>query len=172
MAHNPAPAGSDDEVLAAITPSLFRRWLAVILLVLSGGLLIYFAMGAQVSGLAWKALVLATGAGLVVLADRMRRATAQSIVLTPEGLRESAGRALCRLDDIARVERGAFAFKPSNGLLVHLKTPGAAGWAPGLWWRFGRRIGIGGVTSAGQAKAMSDIISLKLMEMRAGRDDE
>ena len=163
------PQNVDDDILAAITPSMFRRWLAIGLLVLSGGLLVYFAMGGQTSGFIWKALMMGVGAGLVVLADRMRRATEQSIELTSDGLRESGGRLLCRLDDIESVERGAFAFKPSNGLLIRLKSRGPTGWAPGLWWRFGRRIGIGGVTSASQAKFMSDMISLHKL---AGRDKD
>lgn len=154
----------NDEILAAITPSPFRRWLAVGMLALAGGLLIYFAMGAQTTGLVWKTLMLAAGVGLLLLADWMRRVTVQSIVLTREGLRESTGRELCRFDDIARTERGAFAFKPSNGLLVHLKSPYPVAWAPGMWWRFGRKIGIGGVTSAAQAKALSDMIAVETIK--------
>jgi hypothetical protein len=158
---NEDPQSMEDNILAAITPSVFRKWLAISLLVLSGGLLIYFALSAEMAGFIWKSLMLAAGAGLVVLADRMRRATAQSIELTSTELRESGGRVLCLLDDIHSVERGAFSFKPSNGLLVRLKTRGPAGWAPGLWWRVGRKIGIGGVTSASQAKFMSDMIALQ-----------
>ena len=79
-----------------------------------------------------------------------------------EGLRDGNGRLLCRMDQIAGVDRGAFAFKPSNGFLVKLKEPMPRVWQPGLWWRLGRRIGVGGVTPAGQGKFMADMIALKL----------
>ena len=148
------------EILGAIVPSLFRRWLAFAAIVVSGGVLIYAGIGDTTTGLIWKLLLIGGGAALIVLADRLRRATSVAIEFTADGLRESTGRVLCTFDDIEKVERGAFAFKPSNGLLVRLKTPADAAWAPGLWWRYGRKIGIGGVTSAGQSKAMSDMIAL------------
>jgi len=66
--------------------------------------------------------------------------------------------------DIERVDRGVFAFKPSNGFLVRTREPSARAWRPGLWWRFGRRIGVGGVTSANQTKAMSEILAAMLAE--------
>ena len=67
-------------------------------------------------------------------------------------------------DDIARVERGAFALRPSNGFLLHLHAPGPRAWAPGLWWRLGRRLGVGGVTAAGQSKGMAEILTAMLVE--------
>ena len=60
------------------------------------------------------------------------------------------------------VDRGLFAFKPSNGFVVVLSQGGWRGWAPGLWWRLGRRLGVGGVTSAAQAKAMAEILSIEI----------
>ncbi|MCG6902603.1 MAG: hypothetical protein LJE68_07970 [Rhodobacter sp.] len=150
----------DDEVLAAMAPSAYRRWMAIGMLVIAGGLLIYVAFNDGVTSLVWKTIIVVGGAGVLVLADRLRRSTENAIVLTSAGLRDTGGQVLCLLDDIEKVERGAFAFKPSNGLLVRLKTPARAGWAPGLWWRFGRKIGIGGVTSAAQAKVMSDMITV------------
>ena len=35
---------------------------------------------------------------------------------------------------------------------------------PGLWWRIGRRIGVGGVTPASQSKVMADLITARLIE--------
>lgn len=150
----------NDDVLAVMVPSMFRRWLAVAMTVLSGALLIYAGLGEMTTGLVWKLALIGGGASLIALAERLRRATAVSIELTAQGLRESTGRVLCAMEDIDKVERGAFAFKPSNGLLVRLTKPGDLVWAPGLWWRYGRKLGIGGVTSASQAKAMSDVITL------------
>ncbi|MDJ0827256.1 MAG: hypothetical protein QNJ16_17330 [Rhodobacter sp.] len=150
------------EVLATVTPSPARRWLAIGMMVVLGGLLVYLAFAAPPQGLFLRLFVLAVGVGALLLADKVRRATTVSIELTEAGLHDSAGTELCRFDDIDSVDRGAFAFKPSNGFLVRLKTPAARVWQPGLWWRFGRRIGIGGVTPAGQSKVMADMITMRL----------
>lgn len=150
-----------DDIQATIQPSLFRRALAVGLTGVSGVLLIYLGLGEQTVGLVWKLLMVAGGAGVLFLADRLWRSTGRSIDLTEQGLVDSGGTVLCAFDNIAKVERSAFAFKPSNGLLIHLKTPVGRAWAPGLWWRFGRKIGIGGVTTSRQAKFMADMIVLR-----------
>ena len=64
------------------------------------------------------------------------------------------------IDDIIRVERGAFAFKPSNGFVVSLKQKTARAWIPGLYWKFSSRIGIGGVTAPADAKFMADALAV------------
>ena len=151
-----------DDVIAVVAPSPARRWLAVALLVALGGLLLYLAFSTPPANLFLQAFLVALGLGSVVMGDRIRRATETYVELTDEGLRDGTGRVLARMDEIDRVERGAFAFKPSNGFLVHLKKPGPRAWQPGLWWRMGRKLGIGGVTPAGQAKFMADMIALRL----------
>ncbi len=37
-------------------------------------------------------------------------------------------------------------------------------WRPGLWWRVGRRIGVGGMTPASQTKFMSEIIAAMIAQ--------
>jgi len=93
------------------------------------------------------------------MADVLRRSTMQEIELTRTEIRTSDGRVLTELDNVIKVEKGAFAFKPSNGFLVRLKTPSGRGWAPGIWWQGGTYLGIGGVVSAGQSKAMAEILA-------------
>jgi hypothetical protein len=66
------------------------------------------------------------------------------------------------MDGIRSVERGAFAFKPSHGFTLVMKEKQPRAWAPGLWWRLGRRVGVGGVTSAGQTKFMAEQIALRI----------
>jgi len=161
-----------DEVMAVIKPSLIRRFMAVALLLISGGLLIYWGFNDATVGVIWKIFLTGAGVGLLVLADKLRRATAESIELTEAGLRESSGRILCAYDNIEKVERSAMSFKPSNGLLVRLNTPLPLAWAPGLWWRYGRKIGIGGVTSARQAKAMADVIALRRLLPQLDLDEK
>lgn len=131
----------------------------------TGVLVIWLAITAPQSAPLWQTLLLAFGAGALWSAFRLWHATAQSLVLTTEELRSSDGTVLCRLDAIAGVDRGAFAFKPSNGFLLKLSAPsGPRRWAPGLWWRTGSRIGVGGVTPAAQGKVMAELISHQLAE--------
>ncbi len=151
-----------DEVQARIDISQPRRWMGVGMLLFLGGLLIYVAL-ASPPELHWQVFLLITGAGSLWLSDKMRRATAGYIEMTDDVLRNQHGEVIARLDDIEQVERGFLAFKPSNGFLLKTKTPGSRRWEPGLWWRTGRRIGVGGVTPASQSKIMADMISARMV---------
>ena len=79
-------------------------------------------------------------------------------------MRSTSGEEIAALDDIAAIRRGMFDLKPSNGFTVHLKKPRSRRWQPGLWWAFGRRVGIGGVTPGSEAKSMAQIIEALLVE--------
>ena len=96
------------------------------------------------------------------MADATRRSTGRVIELTATELRDSTGVLLARVEDIESMDRGVFAFKPSNGFLLKTKKPGKRAWQPGLWWRIGNRVGVGGVTSAAQAKFMAEQIAFRL----------
>jgi hypothetical protein len=37
-------------------------------------------------------------------------------------------------------------------------------YAPGLWWRAGRRVAVGGVTSRAEGKAVAELINVMLAE--------
>nr|WP_319246982.1 hypothetical protein [uncultured Celeribacter sp.] len=139
-----------------------RRSSASAMLVLLGGLLIWVAVDAPEMALPWLALLLVLAVGSLGLAWHVWRASAHGLVLTEEALCDGSGRVVCRLEDIAAVERGTFAFKPSNGFLITLKTTHTRAWAPGVWWRLGRRVGVGGVTPASQGKAMADVIAARI----------
>lgn len=152
------------EPLATISPSPIRRAVAVLFLVFLGGMLIYLAFVAPARNLGWQALLLAFGGLCLYGAEQLRRATEYHIYLLDQNIVDSSGRELCRFDNIKGVERGAFAFKPSNGFLLRLKDPLPLAWAPGLWWRYGRRVGVGGVTPASEAKFMAEFIALRLAE--------
>ena len=106
--------------------------------------------------------------GLFIWASaRLYRSTDNTILLTREAITTQSGHVLCRLEDIAKVDRGFFAFKPSNGFLVLLKERGQRSWSPGMWWHLGKHLGIGGVTSPRQSKEMVSIIQILLAEMKA-----
>ena len=94
----------------------------------------------------------------------MYKATQGGVVLTKDGLQSTNGQVLAALDNIKQVDRGAFAFKPSNGFQVRLLKPQPRGWAVGVWWRFGTRLGVGGTLSAGQTRALADLLAAQLVE--------
>ena len=154
---------AQEKVLAVLAPSPARRWFAIATVLTLGATLLSLGTAAPTAGPGWKIFLLALGAGSLALAETLRRSTSVSLVLTESELRDSAGRQLCRVADIAGVDRGAFAFKPSNGFLVRLVVPGEWVWRPGLWWRLGKRVGVGGATSGVQGKFMADSISALIL---------
>ncbi len=152
------------EVLATISASAGRRWMGFLSMYALAILLVYVAFS-RPPELGWQVFLLITGGAAFWLADSLRRATARTIELTQEELRDTSGECIALVADITRVERGAFAFKPSNGFLVRTKTAqGPRRWLPGLWWRVGKQIGIGGVTPGSQTKFMTEILSALIAE--------
>ncbi|MEM6322880.1 MAG: hypothetical protein AAF748_04315 [Pseudomonadota bacterium] len=151
-------------IVAEMVPSPGRRWLALIVLTLLGVILISVGVSARFPSFVMSLTLIAMGLAALALAVRLYNATSTRLILTDEGIRDGNDRILCRIDEIAAVDRSAFAFKPSNGFMVLLKSKKARAWEPGLWWRIGRRIGVGGVTPSGQSRLMADLISLYLRE--------
>ena len=160
---------SDAEILATVLPSTTRRFAGLVMLAVLGGLLVYVAMATPPASILWRALLLALGALVLWLAEKMRRATLVGVVLTVDELRTTDGQVLVRVDEILGVVRGSFSLKPSNGFSVLTKTRQERAWAPGIWWRFGKRVGIGGVTAASQAKYMAEILAAMLADRGVGR---
>ena len=153
----------EDEILVTVRVSAMRRWLGVGLLLGLGGLVIYVAL-ARPPAPQWQVFLLLTGAASLWTAERMRRATAHGLELTRNELRTSDGTRIAAIDEIEALDRGVFAFKPSNGVLIRTREPRGRAWQPGVWWRLGRRIGIGGVTAPAQTKAMSEVLAALLAE--------
>jgi hypothetical protein len=153
-----------NEVLARVHASAPRRGLGVTVLASLGMMLIYLAFAAPPQHFGYQILLLAVGAAAIWLAVRMWAVTQVSIELTMDVLRLSDGTVLAPTDRIVGIDRGVFAFKPSHGFTLKLddKMPGA--WHPGMWWRLGRRLGIGGVTPGTQTKIMADIITAMIHE--------
>lgn len=151
------------EVLTSISASTPRRVLGVGVLASFGALILYMA-GQGTPNLGWGAFMVAMGLGALWLSMRMWQATKARIDLTAEGLISSDGTVIVTMDEIVGVERGVLAIKPSNGFVLRTKTAGPRHWQPGLWWRLGRRVGIGGVTPGSQSKTMSELIAVILAE--------
>ena len=151
-----------DPVIATLTASPPRRWTGTAMLGLLGVLLVYRAFSVPF-GVSQIVLILC-GVGVIAAASRLYRATAQVIELTKTELRVKDGIVLTELSNIANVERGAFAFKPSNGFLVTTKQVGPRRWSPGMYWCFATRIGIGGATGAPQSKGLAETLSILIAE--------
>lgn len=157
----------DDEILATVRASSARRWMGIVMLGSVGVLVIFVAL-ASPPQFHWQIFLIVVGTVALWMADRMRRATQSAIELTTTELRDTAGDRIALVSEIEALDRGVFAFKPSNGFLVRTRHRAERTWRPGLWWRMGRRIGIGGVTPGSQTKVMSEILSA----MIAIRDQE
>ena len=107
----------------------------------------------------WQLFFLVVAILMLLGARRLWHATGDTIELTRKELRTGSGRVLKTVDNNSSVDRGVFAFKPSNGFLGTLEEPGGKGWVPGLWWQRGWYIGVGGVLRGGQSRAMAEFIS-------------
>ncbi len=126
------------------------------------GLMLLWVALSQTLTPQWQVALVAMGLGALWLARRMWRATAAWLVLERDALTSSDGRVLARMDDVVAVARGAFAFKPSNGFTLTLGTGGSFVWEPGLWWRIGRRVGVGGVTPGTPARLIAELMQERI----------
>jgi hypothetical protein len=158
------------EVLATVSASLGRRVLGLGCLAGLGVMVLYLAVTTS-PGLPWRLFLLALGGVFLWIADMMRRSTEMTLELTSEELRETGGAVIARLEDIAAIDRGFFAFKPSNGFLLKVNSHHPRAWRPGLWWRMGRRIGVGGMTPASATKNMSEMIAILIAQRGASGGD-
>lgn len=167
----PGLEGRDpDEVIACVWPSPARRIFAVLCLMLLGAMLLWLGLSAASEAGLTGRLALVLGGGLSIwLGVALYRASARVLELTQRELRDSSGRVLARVENVRSVSRGVFAFKPSNGFILTLQAgAGPAHWAPGLWWRLGRRVGVGGVTVAAQTRIVADTLSALIVQQRGG----
>lgn len=150
-------------VYARVSASNARRYFAFGVLYGLGALLIYIAV-ARPTNLGGTLTLLGLGAVVLILGERLRAATSREIELTETEVRDSTGQVLAQIADIVAVERGAFAMKPSNGFTLLLREKAPRAWVPGMWWRMGRRVGVGGTTGAGPAKFMAEQIAFRIAQ--------
>lgn len=102
-------------------------------------------------------LVLSVGA--LLFAASMARSTGRIVILTTDGLFESDGSEIARLEKIETLVTGHFTFRPSNGFSLRLRRSVATRWRPGLWWSYGQRVGIGGLAAGRLTKTMAEALS-------------
>ncbi|WZK87589.1 hypothetical protein QEZ52_13330 [Aliisedimentitalea scapharcae] len=156
-----------DEILATMKASAPRRIMGVGMLGSVGSAVLYVALSSPPEP-EWLVFLLVVGVGALWSAVRMWQATEHSIELTHTQLRCSDGTLIAEIEDIDGIDRGFFAFKPSHGFLVRTRSSNGRVWQPGLWWRMGRRIGVGGVTPGAQGKAMAEILAAILYQKENG----
>lgn len=152
------------EILATAQASVPRRWMGIGMLALLGGLLVYVAFVTPPATIGWQVFLLLLGAASLYLAEKMRRATERVVQLTSGGLQDDTGVIIAGIEEIAAVSRGTFAVKPSNGFTIRLNGGGARAWQPGVYWRFGKRVGIGGVLPGAQTKFMAEMLEAMLAQ--------
>ncbi len=155
------------EPLHVLRASAPRRVAGAAMQVALGALLVWVAIAQPPSNPLWLAFLVAFGIACLVLARRGWTRSAVAIVLDEDGLRQEDGTPIAPLEAIASVDRALFSFKPSNGFLIRLRAPLGRAWAPGMWWRLGRRVGVGGVTGGAQTKLMADALTFLVAERDA-----
>ena len=153
-----APTDPDlgiDAVPLTLRASPMRRAFAVGVLAALGFLLLSMGITEPI-GAIWRAALVAGGGLACLCSVILWRSTGGVLVLSGDALRDGDGQVIASLAEMVRVDRGSFAFKPSNGFAVTLHRPAETRWVPGLWWRVGRRLGVGGVLPAAQARLMAE----------------
>lgn len=148
-------------------PSAPRRAFGFVTQIVLGLALLYLALAHPPELLGWQVFLIVLGIAALVLGQRGWTGSAQGIVLDEDGLREESGRMIAPLESIVAVDRALFSFKPSNGFLIRLDAPLGRAWVPGMWWRIGRRVGIGGVTRGAETKILSDALSMMIAQRDA-----
>ena len=134
------------------------RWIMIVAIV---GLLIMTLSAAVdlMSRAAFPALILALFAAAIGwFGQALLFTKARAVIFEGDRLFDDSGAEICHLDDVVELEKGLHLFKPSSGFVLKLKTRQQAAWSPGLWWRVGHRVGVGGATPGRRAKAMADAI--------------
>lgn len=146
-----------------VGPSPTRRAIMLIAIGGVGAMLVWLGFAAS-GGLAGRLVLLVFGVCALSVLPALWRATSLRLVLDQGELTDTAGNRICTVDQVEGVERGALAFKPSNGFSLVLKERQSRGWVPGLWWRVGRRVGVGGILPSGQTKFMAEMIEMQRRE--------
>lgn len=156
---------SETAELYRLEPSNFRRAVGVTLLGLQAVGLIW--LGPMQSGIASPVSVILIGLSVasVLLAVTILRQSGMALVLTQDALMDTSGAVVVALIGIERVDRGAFAFKPSNGFTLRLKEKAPSAWRPGLWWRYSNRVGIGGLTAPLVTRKLAEAIEARLITL-------
>ena len=156
-----------DKPLLTVKPSPPRLWFSVAALGALGALMLWIALAHPPTALGWRVFLLVGGAGIGWGALRLVRLQERALVLTEQALIDTRDGEICRIDDIAQVNRGVFAVKPARGFALSLAQGGKRVWVPGMWWRIGRSVGVGGMTGAAETKLLAEMIEAMVAVRKA-----
>lgn len=156
-----APAAPDAPRIEIRRPEALRWLLIAVAAGLAAGCL-FVAFAALGRSALTVGLMIAFAALTAALARALILSDAAAVAFDGERLFDDAGAELCRIEDVIEVQRGFAFLKPSSGFVLLLTAARPRAWAPGLWWRFGRRLGVGGATPSRAGKAMADAITVSL----------
>jgi hypothetical protein len=151
-----------DDLRITLRPSRPRLWFAIAALGAMALGLFWLALAHPLVGPGWRAGLLVACLPLVLAIRALLASGRRVLILTREGLFDSVSGDVCRIGDIARVERGIFALRPARGFALRLTRPLGRRWVPGLWWRFGRNLGVGGLTGAAETRLMAEVLDALL----------
>ena len=159
-----------ERIVAEAQASGGRRIFGLASLIGLGGLLTWLALS-QNMDVQWRALLLALALGGFLLGAAFWRATELRLTLTETALLDSRGRIVASVAEVQKVDRSAFAMKPSNGFVLTLAHRGTRVWCPGIWWRLGRRVAVGGVLPGHETRAMADALAILVADRAAVSQD-
>lgn len=143
----------------SLAPSRLRRVLALgVIMFLTAGLAV-MALG---QALGQQAVLMGLAVMALAVASLSVRSWDDRLIWTADGLCNHRGTLLAARDQIVGVDRHALSLRPSQGFTLSLSRAAPRGWSPGLWWSFGRRIGVGGLTAPAATKALADRIALDI----------
>jgi hypothetical protein len=147
-----------DTPLATLRLSTPRLWFTAACLAALAALLLWIAVVQPPGSLGWRGFLLLAAVLLGWSGLRLYRNADRALVLTEDALTDTRSGTVCRIADIERVSTGTFALKPARGFAIALTQPGERTWAPGLWWRIGRSVGVGGMTGTVETRMMAERI--------------
>lgn len=131
-----------------------RRWLGVISLGLPAVLVGIVILQGAITSPQSLIIVLLIAAAFGWSAYRMWNVPIAGIEFDGSELRTQDGVVIAKLQDIVSVQTGIFALRPSNGFMMVMKDSERVPTRPGIYWRQGRHIGVGGLLQAAEAKAI------------------
>jgi hypothetical protein len=152
-----------DKPLITVKPSPPRLWFSVAALGALGALMLWIALAHPPAELGWRVFLLVAGGAIGWGAWRLVGLQDRALVLTEAALVDTRHGEICRIEDIVELNRGVFAVKPARGFALSLAQRGRRHWVPGLWWRIGRSVGVGGMTGAAETKVLAEMIEAMIM---------
>ena len=149
-----------DSIEMKVSP--FRRWFAAGTVALTGVIFLGMALQNPPNGALLQLMIWALAALLLASALKLWRDTEVGVRLVGTRLETCAGELIVAMEDVEAIERGHFAFRPSNGFSLSLKRKAALRWRMGLWWTAGKRAAFGGAASSVEAKRLAEAIEHRL----------